>query len=618
MALNLALDGALAAFSVWVACWLAAPALPVSPVAPIAACLTIWLIGLPIGLPRLHWRFVSLRDLASLALAGIATSAMLTLLMLGAGLALPSEGFPVILALLLIVLLTAPKFLYRLSRERTPDPPAHDTRQRAILVGSGEEAELFLAAHARAASPAYRICGLISLSRRLTGRRMAGLDIIASLDDAEIALSRLTPRPDLLIITGSFLQGPRLRRLLHSAGTLGINALRAPSLTRLGPVTSTPELKPIAIEDLLQRPQVSLDAARMGALIKGARVLVTGAGGSIGAELTRQVAGLHPAELLLLDSSEYALWSIDLEIGETAPHIPRQAVIADVRDQPRITALFRDFAPDLVLHAAALKHVPIVEANRLEGLRTNALGTRVVADAAAGSGAKLMVLISTDKAVNPTSVMGASKRLAELYAQAVDVESRRAGRGLRVVTVRFGNVLGSTGSVVPLFRHQLSQGGPLTVTDPDMRRYFMTAREAVGLCLEASAVGADATIVPEGGIFVLDMGEPVRILDLAHQMIRLAGLRPEIDIKIEFTGLRPGEKLFEEIFHSCETPRPTGLEGLLVATPRLAQLPEAKAAFDELARAAQQGDDAAAMAVLHRMVPEFLGCPALAVFAAAE
>jgi O-antigen biosynthesis protein WbqV len=272
----------------------------------------------------------------------------------------------------------------------------------------------------------------------------------------------------------------------------------------------------------------------------------------------------------------------------------------------------------LVFHAAALKHVPMVENDPLEGLQTNAAGTRIVADAAASVGCLAMVFISTDKAVNPTSVMGASKRLAEMYCQALDVvaraasrdTARNAGTGMRCVTVRFGNVLGSTGSVVPLFRRQLERGGPLTVTHPDMRRYFMTVREAVGLVLQASVVGTtDPADQPpelsEGGIFVLDMGSPVKIVDLARRMIRLAGLRPDEDVEIRFTGLRPGEKLFEELFHGQEPPNPTKFEGLLVATPRTADAALVGRAIDEVAAACRSGNPRAALAQLARLVPEF-------------
>ena len=260
--------------------------------------------------------------------------------------------------------------------------------------------------------------------------------------------------------------------------------------------------------------------------------------------------------MLLLDNGEYALWQIDMELAETHPAVPRQAMLADIRDEARLRALFEQWRPELVFHAAALKHVPMVEANPLEGLLTNAAGTRHVADAARAAGARAMVLISTDKAVNPTSVMGASKRLAEMYCQGLDIAACAGGAGMRCVTVRFGNVLGSTGSVVPLFQRQLERGGPLTVTHPEMRRYFMTVREAVGLVLQASVIGTGDAVLPsghEGGIFVLDMGAPVKIVDLARQIIRLAGLRPDEDVEIRFTGLRPGEKLYEELFHGKRT-----------------------------------------------------------------
>jgi O-antigen biosynthesis protein WbqV len=350
----------------------------------------------------------------------------------------------------------------------------------------------------------------------------------------------------------------------------------------------------------------------MARLVRGRRVMVTGAGGTIGSELARQVAALEPAHLLLLDNGEYALWQIDTELAEAQPGVIRQICLADIRDEPRIRAVCDAFRPELVFHAAALKHVPMVEANPLEGLMTNAAGTKIVADAARTAGAACMVLISTDKAVNPSSVMGASKRLAEMYVQGLDVSARRAG-GMRCVTVRFGNVLGSTGSVVPLFRRQLERGGPLTVTHPDMQRYFMTVREAVGLVLQASVVGAESDLGRQGGIFVLDMGKPVRILDLARQMVRLAGLplaREDApaepgSVAIQFTGLRPGEKLFEELFHGKEAPEPTGYPGLLMAAPRTADPAIVARAIDEIAAACRAGQAETALTLLGRMVPEY-------------
>jgi FlaA1/EpsC-like NDP-sugar epimerase len=340
-------------------------------------------------------------------------------------------------------------------------------------------------------------------------------------------------------------------------------------------------------------------------------VVVTGAGGTIGSELARQVAAFGPSMLVLIDNGEYALWQIDMELGETHPHVAREASIADIRDETRIRSVFETVRPELVFHAAALKHVPMVEANPLEGLATNAVGTRHVADAARAVGALAMVLISTDKAVNPTSVMGASKRLAEMYCQALDVSARAARNPadtMRCITVRFGNVLGSTGSVVPLFQRQLARGGPLTVTHPDMQRYFMTVREAVGLVLQASVLGVgdvDLPFVHDGGIFVLDMGAPVKIVDLARQMIRLAGLRPDRDVEIRFTGLRPGEKLYEELFHGKEPPVPTGYAGLLMATPRTADPAIVGRAIEEISTACRGGQIRLALTLLARLVPEF-------------
>jgi O-antigen biosynthesis protein WbqV len=355
----------------------------------------------------------------------------------------------------------------------------------------------------------------------------------------------------------------------------------------------------------------------MEKLIAGKRVLITGAGGTIGSELTRQVADLAPAQLILADNSEYNLYAIDLEIAHRNPDLARAMRLADVRDQPQIAAVFEAYRPELVFHAAALKHVPIVESHPSEGVLTNVGGSRVVADLCLAHAVDAMVLISTDKAVNPTSVMGATKRVAESYCQALDRQQADGGADhrCRFITVRFGNVLGSTGSVVPLFEKQLARGGPLTVTDPDITRYFMTTREAVELVLQASAMGV-IDREAAGGIFVLDMGEPVRIVDLAEQMIRLAGKRPHDDIKIEFTGLRPGEKLYEELFHDTEATQPTSNAALRLAAPRTADRKALAQSIDQLTAAARSTDNAACRAALQRMVPEYVADRAPDIIAA--
>jgi O-antigen biosynthesis protein WbqV len=321
--------------------------------------------------------------------------------------------------------------------------------------------------------------------------------------------------------------------------------------------------------------------------------------------LARQIAKFEPARITMVDNSEYLLYEIDLELRENNPGVDRHAVLADVRDRIRINRLFADEMPELVFHAAALKHVPVVESFPDEGVLTNAVGTRIVADACRPNDVRIMVQISTDKAVNPSSLMGATKRIAETYCQALDI----AGRGsTRFVTVRFGNVLGSTGSVVPLFQRQLANGGPLTVTHPDMKRFFMTVREAVELVLEASVLGSRDSGGRGGGegkIYVLDMGEPVRIMDLARQMILLAGFEPERDIRIEISGPRPGEKLFEEVLHDSEPPRETEYDGILLAAPRVADEALLARGLDELEALARAGKIDETVALIRRLVPEY-------------
>jgi FlaA1/EpsC-like NDP-sugar epimerase len=466
--------------------------------------------------------------------------------------------------------------------------------------------------------------GILAPRSRAAGRRIHGYPILGAIEDVGVLLDRLRAEerlPAALVLADPDLHGEALQDVLDAADRHGVPVSRAPRLTRLDPAkredtanTRRFDLRPVAIEELLDRPQVPLDREGMARLVQGRRVLVTGAGGTIGGELARQVAALGPSQLTLLDHGEFALYSIDLELAENHPGVHRRAVLADVRDAARIATLMDEVRPELVFHAAALKHVPMVENDPLEGLLTNSQGTRIIADAALRVGCRAMVFISTDKAVNPTSVMGASKRLAEMYCQALDVQARHGpkenGGGMRCITVRFGNVLGSTGSVVPLFRRQLERGGPLTVTHPDMRRYFMTVREAVGLVLQASVVGAEdrqdqPPELADGGIFVLDMGKPVKIVDMARRMIRLAGLRPDEDVEIRFTGLRPGEKLFEEMFHGQEPPRPTQFPGLLVATPRTADVALMGAAIDRIAASARAADTAGALAQLAKLVPEF-------------
>ena len=345
--------------------------------------------------------------------------------------------------------------------------------------------------------------------------------------------------------------------------------------------------------------------------IRGKRVLITGAGGSIGSELVRQISNLDPDSMALVENSEFNLYNIDLELSNQFPDLSRRAILGDIRDKRRIDEIFEEFKPHLVFHAAALKHVPMVEANISEGITTNVLGTIIVAKAALIYGASTFVQISTDKAVNPTNIMGASKRIAECYCQALDTETNAEDKKThekktRFVTVRFGNVLGSTGSVVELFRKQISTGGPITVTDPKIKRYFMTVKEAVKLVLTSSVLGT-LNSNQAGKIYVLDMGKPLLIVDLAKKMIRLAGRTPNKDIKIKFIGLRPGEKLYEEIFHDKEELIKTTHSGIFLASPRFNNLDYVESQIEILEQAINTNNHDAARKVITSLVPEYTG-----------
>ncbi|MCF3627942.1 nucleoside-diphosphate sugar epimerase/dehydratase [Thalassospiraceae bacterium LMO-SO8] len=567
------------------------------------------------GLYRGVWRYASINDLLTITKA---VSLAVLIFLLAMFIWVRLEDFPrsvfAIQWILLIGMLGGPRFVHRILKDRAASVPsegANEGRIPVLLAGAGDEAELFIRALAATDHPEYRVVGLLSERPGRVGQYIRGIEVVGTVHDLAAATARFAGTPDQprrVVLTRPSMDGSVVRDLLSEADRLGLSLARLPKMTDFKDgITDKLDLRPVAIEDLLGRPQTPLDRAAMAALIGGREVLITGAGGSIGAELARQICQFSPQGIVLLDLSEFALYEIDMELARSFPAIPRRAVMADVRNTDQMARVFADVAPELVFHAAARKHVPLVEDNMAEGLDTNAIGTFCVARAARDAGAKAMVMISTDKAVNPTSVMGASKRLAEIVCQAMDVESRQkaSGRGTRFVTVRFGNVLGSTGSVVPLFQKQLAEGGPLTVTDPEMTRYFMTIREAVELVLSASALGVKSDA--DGRIFVLDMGKPVKIVDLARQMIRLAGLIPDQDVKIEFTGIRPGEKLYEEIFHGDEAPVPTMQPGVLLATPRLVTLDEVEAAFRRLADACRRGDLAAAAAIVAALVPEFTG-----------
>jgi O-antigen biosynthesis protein WbqV len=580
------------------------------------------LVFLLLGLYRGVWRYASLSDLiAILRAVTLLILVFLPVMFLASRL----DGMPrsalAINWFVLVFLLGAPRFLYRVLKDRgfTHLLERHSVmRTPVLLAGFGDAADSFIREMARDPHAPFQPVGLVDLSGRRTGQQIRGVPVLGDLAAAPSALARLArrggPVPQRLIVALEHLPRGQLAALLELAERHGMTLARLPPRGELRRHDGEPAaIRPVAVEDLLGRPQTVLDREPMAALVARRRVLVTGAGGSIGSELARQLAGFLPAQLVLVDHSEALLYAIDGEIRRKWPGLQVTSRLADIRDRGRLDRLLGEERPELVFHAAALKHVPITELNPGEAVLTNALGTRNLAEACRKAGVAAMVLISTDKAVNPVGMLGVTKRLAESYCQALDIAGK--GAGPRFLTVRFGNVLGSTGSVVPLFERQIAEGGPLTVTHPEVTRFFMTVREAVELVLQASALGlspARGGDLEAGGIFVLDMGEPVRILDLAHQMIRLSGKRPEKDVKIVFTGLRPGEKLAEEIFHPREAMAATGIPGVLFARARTADYGYWSRAFYALGETLESGSEEQLRDLLGRLVPEFAGGDATA------
>ncbi len=552
------------------------------------------------GMYRGIWRYASMRDLGVITQAVTAIVMIFSILVfLHQPAVVVPRSLPFILWLVLMLFLGAPRLLYRMAKDRGVLQSLHNVPQVPILLlGANNYADHFIRAlHANAHAP-YRVVGIIDLLGKRVGRDLRGVPILGMLDSLEKIITNLhkdSVFPQRLVVADSVIaaDGAKMQVLLTRAAHNGLSLSRLPRPTELAGMEPS-AIKPVAVEDLLGRPQAVLDLSAMRDLIAGRTVLVTGAGGTIGAELARQIAALSPRLLLLLDNGEYNLYQISRDLRLQQPTLQFQSLLADIRDRTRIETIFAAYKPDIVFHAAALKHVAIVEQNPVEGILTNIMGAQHVADAALTAGTRAFVFISTDKAIKPSSMMGATKRLAELYCQALDVAAQHMSKtaasgsagGTRFITVRFGNVLGSSGSVVPLFQQQLAAGGPLTITHPDMKRYFMTVKESVELVLQASAYGLQH---PEGrgAIFVLDMGAPVKIVDLAEQMIRLAGLERDRDIKIEFTGIQPGEKLFEEFLDADENPRKIAADRIYQATPVTLPLAEISAQLAALYAAAQ-------------------------------
>ena len=491
--------------------------------------LIFWRFGLYRGL----WRFASLADLQrilrAVAIAALAVPGVLLLLRVDA---VVPRSVLLLDPLLLLLLMGGSRFAYRAWKDHRLGLTLTDV-QPVIVLGAGTAADMLLRELARAGSP-WRVVGLLDDDPALKGRHLHGIPVLGGLDELTEHARRLDVRQVIMALPSA--PHALRRRLSETCVAAGLTVQTIPALDDLmhGRVAVS-ALRALELDDLLGRDPVQLDDAGLAAWLAPRCVLVTGAGGSIGAELCRQIARFRPRRLVLLEQSELALYQLRQEFEARFADLELAWVIGDVKDSALLERLLTQHRPAAVFHAAAYKHVPLMEENPLEALRTNVLGTWSVGRAAVAAGVEKFVLVSTDKAVEPTSVMGASKRLAELVVQSLE----RPG-GTRFIAVRFGNVLGSSGSVVPHFRAQIEAGGPITVTDPAVIRYFMSIPEAAQLVLQAGLMGTG------GELFLLDMGEPVKIVDLARLMLRLAG-RTEAEIPIVFTGLRPGEKLFEDL-----------------------------------------------------------------------
>lgn len=566
------------------------------------------LIAMHYRLHRNVWRYVSMREMRLILLV----SGLSIFLFYSAWFGLTRlenvpRSIPFIHALVLAAMLAGSRLLYRTFFDAKADRETQRSGHviPVLLIGSGDHAEQFLRALQRMPGAPYRVVGMVTNQTAHRGRQMHGIKVYGDLSAIEAVVNKLerrVERPQRLLLSEDYLDDETVAALLDVSDRLGIPLARLPGLTDFrAEIGAAIPIRPVQIEDLLGRPQNVHDREGMRRMIAGRCVLVTGAGGSIGAELCRQVARMGPSQLVLYDHSEYLLYEIDRELGEKFAEVPRTAILGDIRDAAHLLRVSKAQRPALVLHAAAIKHVPLAEDNIAEAARTNVFGTRHALHAARASGAEDFVLISTDKAVNPANVMGACKRLAErVCRQMLETD----GPPIRVTTVRFGNVLGSRGSVVPLFQQQLQAGGPLTVTHPEMERYFMTIREAVELVLHTAALHR-AEGLSEHRVYVLDMGKPVKIADLARKMIRLAGLKPDQDIAITYRGLRPGEKMYEELFYSGEALAKTSHESIMLATQIDAMPLDFIHRLTQLEVACEAGDDALALKALRDLVPEY-------------
>jgi len=552
------------------------------------------------GVHRFIWRYVAIREARHFVDAALWSGLALVLFRLFDPFSIDAMRIPISVIIMdtvfgfcgVLAMRVARRISYEQERREDVSETVTTARRRVLLLGAGQAGVLAAREIQGRGDLDIEIHGFVDDDPRKQGALIHGVPVLGTTRDLPklVAENRIQD----IVITIAQISRREILRMMEVCRKIGVNVRIIPGLYEIlqGNVRVT-RIRDVEIEDLLGRERVYLEEDEIGRFVNGKCVVVTGAGGSIGSELARQVARFGPSSLLLLERAEFALFDIDKELRRLHPELRIVPVVADVGDEPWIRTVFATHKPQVVFHAAAHKHVPMMESNPSEAIKNNIIGTRVIAEVSANTGVEAFVMISTDKAVRPTSVMGASKRVAELVVQDL---ARRSST--RFVAVRFGNVMGSAGSVIPIFREQIQRGGPVTVTDPEMKRYFMTIPEAAQLVMQAGAMGRG------GEIFILDMGHPVRILDLAVAMINLSGLRPFEDIEIVFTGLRPGEKLFEELELDGEgiskTRHPKIFIGLIAPYPEGV----VDEALVELQRLARTGDPISIREYLNEFLPE--------------
>jgi FlaA1/EpsC-like NDP-sugar epimerase len=566
------------------------------------------------NLTTTKWRFISLPDALNVLRA--ATVLTLALLVLDYIFVSPNVYGSFFLGKITIVLywflevffLSGLRFAYRYFRyTRAIHHAKAEDASPTLLIGRTADVEVLLRGIESGAVKRLWPVGLLSPSRADRGQLIRNIPVLGGIDDIEDVVRDFARRDKsiarVVMAPSAFEPEAHPESVLMQARRLGLIVSRLPSLES----GEAPRLTAVAVEDLLLRPSEKIDYARLEALVKGKAVIVTGGGGSIGSEICDRLVTFGAARLLIIENSEPALYAITETLTAQATTAVIDGRIADIRDRERILQLMREFKPDIVFHAAALKHVPILERDWSEGVKTNIFGTVNVADAALAAGAAAMVMISTDKAIEPVSMLGLTKRFAEMYCQALDhdlaAQSDLRPR-MRLISVRFGNVLASNGSVVPKFKAQIEAGGPVTVTHPDMVRYFMTIREACDLVMTA-ATHALTPVRPDVSVYVLNMGQPVKIVDLAERMIRLSGLQPGYDIEIAFTGMRPGERLNEILFATEEPTIEIGIAGVMAAKPNQPPMQALRNWIAALEQATAKDDRLTISAVLKDAVPEF-------------